>query len=124
MKGYLLDTNMLIALFWPSHAQHQQPYIYITLRNVTRNTVLWSTFNFANQPGVPWKTTSNSIQYTDWQAVDVAPGDAHLSVGDTQDVRRNSESRLAVGALSQQSSATGETVINVLCPSDAPSHRA
>ena len=23
MKGYLLDTNMLIALFWPSHAQHQ-----------------------------------------------------------------------------------------------------
>lgn len=22
MKGYLLDTNMLIALLWPSHAQH------------------------------------------------------------------------------------------------------
>jgi toxin-antitoxin system PIN domain toxin len=22
MKGYLLDTNMLIALFWPSHEQH------------------------------------------------------------------------------------------------------
>ena len=22
MKGYLLDTNVLIALFWPSHAQH------------------------------------------------------------------------------------------------------
>jgi uncharacterized protein len=22
MKGYLLDTNMLIALFWPSHRQH------------------------------------------------------------------------------------------------------
>ncbi len=22
MKGYLLDTNMLIALFWPSHARH------------------------------------------------------------------------------------------------------
>ncbi|MCY1082821.1 OmpA family protein [Archangium lansingense] len=67
----------------PNHEQHQQPYIYITLRNVTRNTVLWSTFNFANQPGVPWKTTSGNIQYTDWQAVDVAPGDAHLSVGDT-----------------------------------------
>jgi hypothetical protein len=49
---------------------------------------------------------------------------AHLPVGNTQDVRRYSECRLAVGALSQQSSATGETVINVLCPSDAPSHRA
>jgi uncharacterized protein len=22
MKGYLLDTNLLIALLWPSHAQH------------------------------------------------------------------------------------------------------
>lgn len=22
MKGYLLDTNMLIALFWPSHQRH------------------------------------------------------------------------------------------------------
>ena len=24
MKGYLLDTNVLIALFWPSHAQHDR----------------------------------------------------------------------------------------------------
>ena len=24
MKGYLLDTNVLIALFWPSHAQHER----------------------------------------------------------------------------------------------------
>ena len=23
MKGYLLDTNLLIALFWPRHAQHE-----------------------------------------------------------------------------------------------------
>ena len=23
MKGYLLDTNMLIALLWPSHARHE-----------------------------------------------------------------------------------------------------
>ncbi|AKJ08337.1 putative repeat protein (TIGR01451 family)/uncharacterized protein (TIGR03382 family) [Archangium gephyra] len=67
----------------PSHSQEQQPYIYITLRNVTRGTVLWSTFNFANQPGVPWKTTADNIQYTDWQSVDVAPGDAQLSIGDT-----------------------------------------
>ena len=24
MKGYLLDTNILVALFWPSHAQHDR----------------------------------------------------------------------------------------------------
>jgi len=24
MKGYLLDTNVLIALLWPSHAQHER----------------------------------------------------------------------------------------------------
>ena len=24
MKGYLLDTNVLIALLWPSHAQHDR----------------------------------------------------------------------------------------------------
>src|SRR5213595_2574437 len=23
MKGYLLDTNVLIALLWPSHTQHE-----------------------------------------------------------------------------------------------------
>lgn len=23
MKGYLLDTNLLIALFWPAHAKHE-----------------------------------------------------------------------------------------------------
>ncbi|MFL5353509.1 OmpA family protein [Archangium sp.] len=67
----------------PGHSQEQQPYIYITLRNVTRNEVLWNTFNFANQAGVPWKTTATNVQYTDWQAIDVAPGDAKLSVGDT-----------------------------------------
>ncbi|PTL81496.1 OmpA family protein [Vitiosangium sp. GDMCC 1.1324] len=67
----------------PSHTASEQPYIYITLRNVTRDVVLWNTFNFANQPGVPWKTTAGNIQYTDWQAIDVAPGDAKLAVGDT-----------------------------------------
>ena len=24
MKGYLLDVNVLIALLWPSHAQHER----------------------------------------------------------------------------------------------------
>ncbi|WP_084735439.1 OmpA family protein [Cystobacter ferrugineus] len=66
----------------PNHTADQQPYFFISLRNVTRNTQLWSTFNFANQTGVPWKTLGD-VQYTDWQAIDVAPGDARLAVGDT-----------------------------------------
>jgi predicted nucleic acid-binding protein len=24
MKGYLLDTNLLIALLWPAHEQHER----------------------------------------------------------------------------------------------------
>ncbi len=71
----------------PGHSASQQPYIYVTLRNVTRDIVLWSTFNFADQPGVPWKTASNGIQYTDWQAIDVAPGDAALATGDTVELQ-------------------------------------
>ena len=30
MKGYLLDTNVLIALLWPSHAQHGRAVRWFT----------------------------------------------------------------------------------------------
>ena len=30
MKGYLLDTNVLIALLWPSHAQHTRAVRWFT----------------------------------------------------------------------------------------------
>lgn len=30
MKGYLLDTNLLIALFWPSHQQHEAALKWFT----------------------------------------------------------------------------------------------
>ncbi|HXP62710.1 MAG TPA: TA system VapC family ribonuclease toxin [Dongiaceae bacterium] len=30
MKGYLLDTNLLIALFWPSHEQHERAVKWFT----------------------------------------------------------------------------------------------
>ena len=32
MKGYLLDTNVLIALLWPSHAQHDLAVKWFTRR--------------------------------------------------------------------------------------------
>lgn len=30
MKAHLLDTNMLIALLWPSHAQHDRAAKWFT----------------------------------------------------------------------------------------------
>lgn len=67
----------------PLHDATQQPYFYFELRNVTKNTVLSSLFNYANQPGVPWKTSGTNIQYTDWQIYDVAPGPTGIAIGDT-----------------------------------------
>jgi uncharacterized protein len=32
MKGYLLDTNVLVALLWPSHAQHDLAVKWFTRR--------------------------------------------------------------------------------------------
>jgi uncharacterized protein len=39
MKGYLLDTNLLIALLWPSHAQHK-PAVHWFRRHRTKG---WAT---------------------------------------------------------------------------------
>lgn len=69
----------------PSHSPNQQPYFYLELRNVTKNLVLFSSFNFSGQPGVPWKENAagTAIQYTDWQLFDVAPGPTGIAIGDT-----------------------------------------
>ena len=68
----------------PGHADNLQPYFYLELRNTTKNTVLFSSFNFSNQPGIPYKSSGGgAVQYTDWQLFDVAPGVAGLAVGDT-----------------------------------------
>lgn len=68
----------------PAHSPNQQPYFYLELRNVTKNTLLFSSFNFSGQPGVPWKnsTAGTNVQYTDWQLFDVAPGPTGIAIGD------------------------------------------
>lgn len=69
----------------PGHEPEEQPYYFVQLRNVTKDTVLYQDFNASAQPGVPWKyvgTGGNQISYTDWQLVDIAPGDAGMGVGD------------------------------------------
>lgn len=65
----------------PSHPAEEQPYYFVQLRNITKGTVLYQDFNASAQPGVPWKTVGTRY-YTDWQLVDIAPGDAGMGVGD------------------------------------------
>lgn len=66
----------------PSHPYAQQPYYFVQLRNITRNTTLYTDFNVSAQEGVPWKNVGGTLLYTDWQLVDIAPGNAALAVGD------------------------------------------
>lgn len=65
------------------HGPTEQPYFYVEVRNVTKNKVLFHTYNYANQSGVPWQTQSvGSYKYTDWQGFDISPGNGQLDVGD------------------------------------------
>lgn len=68
----------------PNHLNYQQPYFYIEIANTTTNKILFSSFNFSNQPGVPFKNASANagVQYTDWQLFDLAPGPTGIAIGD------------------------------------------
>lgn len=71
----------------PGHPANQQPYFFIEVTNITKgNTQLFYTFNFSGQTGVPWVTVGG-YQYTDWQAIDIAPGAGILDVGDQVKVK-------------------------------------
>ena len=69
----------------PGHPANEQPYFFVQLHNITKNQILYQDFNFANQPGVPWKsvtTGGSTYRYTDWALVDIAPGSGLLNTGD------------------------------------------
>jgi uncharacterized repeat protein (TIGR01451 family) len=73
------------ALQAAGHVPAQQPYFFIILRNLTTSATLYTNFNYANSPGVPWKsqgTGNTAVLYTDWTIFDVAPGNVALRVGD------------------------------------------
>ncbi|RYE77509.1 MAG: DUF11 domain-containing protein, partial [Myxococcales bacterium] len=66
----------------PGHGFNEQPYYFVQLENLSTGATLYSDFNVSNQTGVPWKTPDGGdTLYTDWQLVDIAPGDAGLAVG-------------------------------------------
>ena len=68
------------------HAPEGQPFFYVGVKNLTSSKTLYEAFAYANQPGVPWKVLPGSVFTTDWQVVDVSPGDANLKVGDTVEI--------------------------------------
>lgn len=79
--------GMAPVLFNPTgHAPDDQPFFYIEVVNVNKNgsdKVLFSTFNYANQPGAPWQGSVGGYLWTDWSGFDIAPGPGLLDVGDT-----------------------------------------
>ncbi|MFT3698765.1 MAG: Ig-like domain-containing protein [Kofleriaceae bacterium] len=70
----------------PGHSYDQQPYYFVRLQNLTKGTTIYADFNASGQTGVPWKNftdaSGQAAQYTDWQLVDISPGNAALAVGD------------------------------------------
>jgi uncharacterized repeat protein (TIGR01451 family) len=84
----------------PTHSINQQPFFAIQLNNITTGRIganpLFFQWNFASQPGTPWKGLTacqvsqvgcnTSYQYTDWQSFDMSPGNAFIHVGDTIEI--------------------------------------
>jgi uncharacterized repeat protein (TIGR01451 family) len=91
----------------PNHTEVEQPYFYIQVKNLTTGQVLRSAFNYANQPGVPWKVdkATGTINYTEWQIFDIAPGNALLRIGDTVEMR-------VIAAACKQGAHWGEVYVD------------
>lgn len=65
----------------PNHPATNQPFFFIEVVNETKSKQLFHTFNFSNQPGIPWQKNGD-YKYTDWQGFDIAPGNGLMDVGD------------------------------------------
>jgi len=76
---------MAPALQDAGHIPALQPYSFVILRNLTTNATLFTDFNYAHNPSLPWRsqgTGSTAVLYTDWMLRDIAPGNVALRVGD------------------------------------------
>ena len=68
----------------PGHSLREQPYYFVTITNTTKGTTLASRFNFSNEAGVPWQSTSNGqVVFTDWLLFDLPLSRSAVSIGDT-----------------------------------------
>lgn len=73
---------MAPVLYDAGHSAWEQPFFFIEVINQTKGDVqLFTTFNFANQAGIPWTKVGN-YRSTNWQGFDIAPGNGRLDPGD------------------------------------------
>ena len=75
-----------VVLEDPGHTANQQPFFFIRVRNVTKNTMLFEDFSFAGQTGTLFKPvpTNSAFKYLDWRNADVLVPDSN--VGDSIEV--------------------------------------
>jgi hypothetical protein len=62
----------------PGHSPAQQPYFFVRLRNLTKNTTLYEDFTFSNQPGKTFIRTGAWLA-TNFINVDIVVPDANLN---------------------------------------------
>lgn len=65
-----------------AHPPSEQPYFFIQVKNSRTGKVLFTTFNFAAEPGFTWNQGVGQFKYTNWQTFDVALDAADVSDGD------------------------------------------
>ena len=55
----------------PSHAPDEQPYFYVSVKNLADNSILFEQFAYSGQPGVNFLSGAGSWKYLEFQNVDV-----------------------------------------------------
>ena len=84
-----VDNEVHVNFAWaavvqnPGHTPEEQPYVYVSLKDVTTDTLLYETFIFAGSGSI-WQNAANSVQFTDWQEMDVTCDPS--VVGDTLEI--------------------------------------
>ncbi len=69
-----------VVLQNPGHSAAGQPFFFLRVRNVTKNTTLYEDFSFAGQTGTQFVNLGTTgFQYLDWKNADVIVPDADLS---------------------------------------------
>jgi len=68
----------------PGHSPQDQPYFFVRLRNVTKNTILYEDFTFSNQPGKTFVTTN--VSGSPWLATNFTNVDIIVPDTDINDV--------------------------------------
>lgn len=54
----------------PAHAPNEQPYFYVSVKNLADNSILFEQFAYSGQPGVNFLNGAGSWKYLEFQNVD------------------------------------------------------